>query len=455
MLKSPRATLPQLAIVLFVVGLSFVLTGCGDGDSAKRGRVVIRYWEKWTGFEADAMKDIVDDFNKSQNRIWVDYTSISQIDRKLMLATAGGVPPDVAGMWGGSLSVYAENNALMPLDKLAREAGIKKEDYIDSIWRIGVYKGHLFGLPSTPGSVGLIWNKKLFREAGLDPERPPRSIKELEEFNEKLTKFRPDGTVIQMGHHPQEPGWWAPLFGYWFGGRIWDGKDRMEINAPEQVAAFEWIASYPKRFGRENIRMMKDGFGQMATSQNPFLSGRIAMELQGVWIDQFIKKYGAPDFEWGVAPFPSVDPEKLPNVALVEADLLVIPNGVKHPRESFEFIRYVNTRSTMEKLCLAMDKFSPFKEVSPDFFKDHPNAHIREFVALARSPNAMSTPQIPMWTQYVGDMNNGVTRVIAGTASVKQVLDDIQEREQKVFDKRQQRWKRIEAQILEEWDKDQ
>ncbi|MGH8047237.1 MAG: ABC transporter substrate-binding protein [Chthoniobacterales bacterium] len=447
MLNLNRAFCSSFAVVLLAAGLA----ACHD--NTHHGRVVIRYWEKWTGFEADAMKHIVDDFNKSQDRIWVDYSSVSQIDRKLMLATAGGVPPDVAGMCGDRLPVYAENNALMPLDKLAREAGIKKEDYIDSVWRIGVYKGHLFGLPSTPGSVGLIWNKKLFREAGLDPERPPRSIKELEEFNEKLTSFHPDGSVIKMGHHPQEPGWWAPLFGYWFGAKMWDGKDRITANTPEQIAAFKWIESYPRRFGRENIRMMKDGFGAMASSQNPFLSGRVAMEMQGVWIDQFIKNYAPKDFEWGVAAFPSFDPEKLPNVALVECDLLVIPMGGKHPQEAFEFIRYVNTQGPMEKLCLAMRKFSPFKEVSADFYKNHPNSHIREFVELARSPNAMSTPQIPMWTQYTGDMNNGVTRIIAGTASPQEVLNDIQERDQQVFAKRQARWKLIEPKILEQWSK--
>ncbi len=443
----------SLALALLALGTAF--PGCHRESPTKKDRVVIKYWEKWTGFEAAAMREIVDDFNRSQNRIWVDYTSVSQIDRKLMLATSGGVPPDVAGMWGGSLSVYAENNALMPLDHLVREAAIKKEDYIESIWRIGLYRGHLFGLPSTPGSVGLVWNKKMFRDAGLDPEQPPRSIRELEEFNDRLTTYRDDGRVLTMGHHPQEPGWWAPMFGYWFGGRLWDKEGKITANDRGNIDAMKWIASYPERFGVENLRAMKDSFGAMASPQNPFLSGRVAMEMQGVWIYQFIKTYAAKDFEWGVAPFPSSDPEKLPNVALVECDLLVIPNGARHPKEAFEFIRYVNSPAPMEKLCLLMRKFSPLVKVSPDFFANHPNPHIRDFIDLAKSPNAIRSPQLSMLSQYNAEMINGISRIIAQTATPEEVLADIQNRLQPIFEKREERWKRIAPALKNEWSKQQ
>ena len=70
----------------------------GTSLFAASDRVTITYWEKWTGFEADAMRSVVDDFNASQDRIFVEMSAVSQIDRRLVLATAGGVPPDVAGI---------------------------------------------------------------------------------------------------------------------------------------------------------------------------------------------------------------------------------------------------------------------------------------------------------------------------------------------------------------------
>src|SRR4051812_39363698 len=63
------------------------------------GRLHIRYWEKWTGFEEDAMRSVVEAFNRKQSRIQVEYLAVSEVNRKMLLATAGGNPPDVAGIW--------------------------------------------------------------------------------------------------------------------------------------------------------------------------------------------------------------------------------------------------------------------------------------------------------------------------------------------------------------------
>src|SRR5271155_1176702 len=122
------------------------------------------------------------------------------------------------------------------------------------------------------------------------------------------------------------------------------------------------------------------------------------MVLQGPWIYNFIKNYAPPDFEWGVAPFPSVDPVRLKEVTIVESDVLVIPHGAKHPKEAFEFMKYVNSQLPMEKLCLGQQKFSPLRTCSPDFFKNHPNPHIAEFAELAQSPNAQFAPTISTWS---------------------------------------------------------
>jgi ABC-type glycerol-3-phosphate transport system substrate-binding protein len=429
-----------------------VLCSCQDaGSGRENGRVVLKYWDKWTGFEADAMRAVVDDFNASQNRIFVRYSSVSQIDRRLMLATSGGVPPDVAGLWGKSLPVYAENNALTPLDRFAREGGVSREQYIDVFWRICSYRDHLWALPTTPGSLALIWNKKLFREAGLDPERPPQSLAEIDQYNEKLVKRRPDGSLAAVGFLPAEPGWWNELWGRWFGGELWDGHKTITANSPENIAAFQWIESYPKRFGTKDLLAFRDGFGNFASPQNPFFTGRVAMVIQGPWIYNFIKNFAPPDFEWGVAAFPSADPAKLQNVTQVEADVLVIPAGAKHPRESFEFIQYVNSQKPMEKLCLGQRKFSPLRECSAEFFRQHPNPYIGNFLALAKSPNARFVPQITAWSLYSNDMNQAFGRVWTGKAGAAEALNDVQQHVQSAFDHQQKRWDRISEQVMKEW----
>src|ERR1022692_4759598 len=51
--------------------LAASLAGCTRQavDGAAGSRVTVDYWEKWSGFEADAMQAVVDDFNRSQDRI--------------------------------------------------------------------------------------------------------------------------------------------------------------------------------------------------------------------------------------------------------------------------------------------------------------------------------------------------------------------------------------------------
>jgi ABC-type glycerol-3-phosphate transport system substrate-binding protein len=85
--------------ILAVVAVVCLASCGGEAERTADGRLIIDYWEKWQGFEKDAMAAVVDKYNASQDKVFVRYVSQSQIDRKLLLATAGGNPPDVAGFW--------------------------------------------------------------------------------------------------------------------------------------------------------------------------------------------------------------------------------------------------------------------------------------------------------------------------------------------------------------------
>src|SRR5207237_5069177 len=120
---------------------------------------------------------------------------------------AGGSPPDVAGLWSNNVNVFADMDALRPLDDFIRQAGVKESDYIPCYWELGKYRGTMWALPSTPATVALHWNRRLFREAGLDPDRPPRTIEELDDYSQRLTRQDASGEVIQAGLMQAEPGW--------------------------------------------------------------------------------------------------------------------------------------------------------------------------------------------------------------------------------------------------------
>lgn len=469
-----RFRLLRMALPILLAALLLPLCSCSRKADVRTedGRVIVNYWEKWTGFEDDAMQAVVDDFNRSQNRIFVKKLAISEMLRKLMLATVGGNPPDVAGLWSSYIPDFAERGALTPLNKMIDQAGIKADDYIPTYWQQCAYQDFMWALPSTPTTLALHWNKKMFRQAGLDPNRPPRSLDELDAMSDKLTivEINRDGKLIhvrypdlteeekraknfklvQVGHLPTQPGWWIPEWVWWFGGRLWDGQRTITANSPEGLQTFDWLRRSSEKFGIENLRSFGATFGNFASPSDPFLAGQVAMELQGVWMYNFISKY-APQLEWGAAPFPAKDPARFPQVTLAECDVLLIPKGAAHPKEAFEFIRYVNSQGPMEKLCLGQRKFSPLVKVSDEFMRHHPNPYIKTFIELARSPQAQYVPRLTVWAEYLDELNVAADRVISLDARPQQALDQVQNRIQRKLDRVARRWDAVKAERLEEW----
>ena len=400
----PRGT--RLALTALAALLAL---GCRE---PRDSRIHISYWEKWGGSEGEAMQRTVDQFNRSQDRIVVEYLSTSQVNRKTLIATAGGDPPDVAGVWANDVYSFADREALLPLDDLIRADGQTPDEWLGRYYAVyadmTLYRGRVWAAISTPSTCALHWNKTLFREAGLDPERPPRTLAELDAFAEKLTKRDRAGQILQLGFLPQEPGWFAWAFPQWFGGRLWDGTNIVFSATPENLASYQWVAGYTHRLGIEAVRAFTAGFGNFSSPQNPFMSGKVAMVFQGVWMNNYLRQY-APGLDYGVAPWPAAKPG-LDDFTVADADVLVIPRGARHPKEAWEFIRFVtsaNPRATrfeelrgMELLCYLQEKNSPLREWSPFFAERHPHPHIALFRRLADSPHAVHIPKIGIWEEY-------------------------------------------------------
>ncbi len=432
-LISRHVLLYGMVSALLAAGL---LAGCARSGAATRdGRLHITYWEKWTGFEADAMRAVVNAFNARQNRIFVDFLSVSQVDQKLLLATAGGNPPDVAGLWSFNTHVLADMNAIQPMDAMARDAGIGEQTFIPAFWGLCTYRGHIFAMPTTPATMALHYNKRLFREAGLDPERPPRTIEELDAMAERLTVRDADGKLVRAGFLPSEPGWWNWAWGYWFGGQLYDGKGKLTVTSPENLRAYNWVRSYAEKYGTQAIQTFQSGFGNFGSAQNAFLAEKVAMELQGVWMWNYIDKYN-PKLDWGVAPFPY--PANRPDLAggtIIDMDTLVIPTGSAHPREAFEFIRYVESPEGAELLNLAQRKFSPLSVVTPGFYAQHPHRYLRDFVGLAHSQRITAPPKLAIWKEFGDEMSNAFSKIWLLEATPEEALATVQTRMQRKLDR--------------------
>lgn len=389
------------------------------------GRVVVTFWAGWTNFEADAMRAVIDRFNKRQNRITVRFLSVSGISEKTLLSIASGNPPDLALLGSSIVPQYAFENALTPLDDMASEAGIEQSDYLPIYWNLLRYNDRLWAMAATPATTALHYNKSMWKEVGQTSA--PRTIEDLDALDAKLVK-RNGNRVTRAGFLPAEPGWWPWSWAYYFGGELLSSEGNITMLNPNNVRAFEWMQGYTKRYGVSAVQAFREGFGGFDSPQNAFLDGKVSSVLQGVWMANFIEKH-RPNMEWDVVAFPHpADRPDLANSAIAELDVMVIPRGAKHVKEAWEFLAYVQTQEAMELLCLGQRKHTPLAEVSDQFWREHQNPRVKLFWELASSENAFSTPRTPIWPAWSSEIGAAIQDITLGKASAKEALQRVQDR---------------------------
>jgi ABC-type glycerol-3-phosphate transport system substrate-binding protein len=425
-----------LALVLPAVGL--LAFGPRAIDELPKDRVIVDYWETWTGHEAEAMRQIVGDFNGTvgeKEGIFVRYLSTANVEQKTLIATAAGVPPDVAGLADTDLALFASRQAILPLDDLAAAEGIGSNTYKKVFWDVCHYDGHLYAIVSTGYDYALYVNKEKMRAAGIDPDRAPATLAELDADARKMDEIGPGGAIKVAGFLPTEPGWVLNQMPYWFGGDWWDAaQQRFTFNDPRVVATFRWVQGYPKRLGVAAVRAFGSALGNFDSPQNAFFSQVVATEIQGTFFSSFIDER-APQLEgkYGVVPFPS-EGGKLKDVTVCSSNLLTIPRGAKHPKEAFEFIAFVTRQEEMEKLSNLHGKISPLSRVSESFYAHHTNPYIRLFDRLAASPNARECAEVPIMPEVTDEMRNFTDKLNALNTTPEEGLDQVQETLQAKYD---------------------
>ena len=323
------------------------------------------------------MQVIVDDFNNSVGRekhLYVEMMSMSDIDQKTLVATAGGVPPDVAGLWDPMVVQLGSLGALEPLEDLAKAHGITEGYYKPVFWNGCHFNGHLYALVSTPAAVALFYNKRIFQEnaaklraAGLDPDQSTadRSTNWIDtpmcSPNSSPTP-RASRHVRRAGYMPMPPDydWYVTSIPLWFGNDEWDSA-RPSIH-PDRSRRLAGVPMAPKLSPQARQGRRQRIFHQPGQFQFPaeFIHRRDPRHGDAGTVDGHYIHHLRPemDHDWAAAPFPSAVPglDRCHLLPLRHAD---DPAGCQHIPEAFEFIAYVNRQDVMEKLCMLHCKNSP------------------------------------------------------------------------------------------------
>ncbi|MFA6045809.1 MAG: extracellular solute-binding protein [Phycisphaerales bacterium] len=413
---------------------------------ASRGKLVLDYWEKWTGVEGQAMQKIVDAFNASQNRLYVRYLITNSIHQKALIAILGGAAPDIVGLYAENVPSYTESNAVLPLEDLAAAAGIKMSDYAPGMHQVMRQGGRWSAIINTCGTLALYWNRAIFRECGdalrkvgLSPDEPPKTIDELDLAHQATTKVAGGaafgkGPLERMGFMHLEPGWWSWIWGQPFGGTILREGNAV-CGEPDFVRGYDWVQSYTEQLGVDYVETFRSGFGPYGTPQCAFLTGKVAMCVQGPWMANLIHQF-TPDLDYGVTPIPTIkslyDPAA--PLAVIDTDVMMIPRGCKDPKASMEFIAFTQRPENVEALASAHCKGSPLVKVSESFFAHHKNRGVRLHTALASSPRAFTSPRVPQWPEWKDTFDTAMQDLWKHADRAKPRMEYLQRRGQALLD---------------------
>lgn len=390
--------------LLLLAALALAAAGCAPERAVRDGRTEVVFWHMWTGEWEEVVGRIIARFNASQDRIRVRPLVVTgDANTKLLLALAGGDPPDIMAQWNQVIPAWAHKRALVPLDTLmphADYAQMRRWLY-PAAREIGTYDGHLYAVCVALNSHCLLLNTRMVREAGLDPARPPRTIHELDRWAAGMFRRDPRGKLERVGFLPTGLQHWAAVFG----GELYDPlQHRITANDPRVVQALDWMVSYSRQYDVNRIVSFQAGLTQQIGSTYPFIGRKFAMLADGQWRVEDMRKF-APGMEYAVAPLP-YPPGGRPNACWVNGNSLIVPRGARHPREALEFARYwcgwkdpaaaaeIATWGGWIPASAAITREPAYQE----YLRKNP--HFRTFLEVAASPNVRTTPPVPVQAFY-------------------------------------------------------
>jgi sn-glycerol 3-phosphate transport system substrate-binding protein len=223
---------------------------------------------------------------------------------KAITANKAGTPPTTAILLSTDMFTLIDEDAIVPFDELAASADDKAwmKSFYPAFMANSQTGGKTWGIPFQRSTIVLYWNKELFKEAGLDPDRPPASWKEMLEYAQKLTKHDASGNVTQWGVQIPSSG-----FPYWLfqGLTTPNGVELMNAAGTEtyfdKPAVVEALA-YWVDLGRKH-KVMPTGVVEWGTTPKDFFEKKIAMMWTTTGNLTNVKNNAK--FDFGVAMLPA------------------------------------------------------------------------------------------------------------------------------------------------------
>jgi len=301
----------------------------------------------------------------------------------------------------------------------------------EGMLHLGEADGRYYGIPYTVDLSGLVWNKELFREAGLDPERPPQTWDELIEYAQLLTKdFDGDGETDQYGFAivGSSAGW--QMFGFmpvvWsYGGRLLnDDGTEVLIDSPEAIEALQmWVDLIHKY----EVAPKNAATWQYSDVYNAFVTERVAMMLSGNY-NIITFKQDAPHLDFGITFIPRSAHGQ--HASFSGGNLMAITSTTKEPDLAWEFVEFAMSEDVQVEIW-AQEGALP---VRTDLFDNKYFAQEPKFAVFADILKVARAPYSTKYNELYAPMLTAMQRAMMGEISPEQAYQEAAQEMRRVLE---------------------
>ncbi|MGL4523281.1 MAG: ABC transporter substrate-binding protein, partial [Bacilli bacterium] len=327
------------------LALSIALVGCQEEkpveEAKPKEKVEITFWHAMSGPLETALNNVVEDFNAQSETVKVTPVFQGTYEEALTKwnSVAGSKDaPTIMQTFEVGTKYMIDSGKIEAVQKFIDEEKYDKSQWEANISNYYTVDGKQWSMPFNSSTPVLVYNKDAFKAAGLDPEKPPQTFKELKEVAKKLTNGEK-----QYGFSILNYGWFfeqlnANQGGYFVNNENGRKKTASEVafNGEEGLNTFKLISDMYKEGTFYNVGTNWDDM------RAAFQAGKMAM-----YLDSSAGIRGVVDsasFEVGVGYLPVADEKERQGVIIGGASLWMSA-GIEEEKQkaAWEFMKYVTT----------------------------------------------------------------------------------------------------------------
>jgi ABC-type glycerol-3-phosphate transport system substrate-binding protein len=391
----------------------------------------ITFWANFGAAFTDIVNEFLTKFESAHPEIKVDRQDLGTWDEmreKTLTAFAANTGPDTFRIAVFDTAMYATREAVVPLDDyVAQDMG--KEVFIEGFLANVMYGGKMWAMPWKGSAVAWFWNKDLFEQAGLDPEKPPATWEEVIEMSKPLTdpSKQQFGFLNQYTDSAEGMNFFGPIL-YSYQADLFDSLDPASVtkaafNTEKGVASLQWVLDVI-----EAEVCNPPGL----TIQNAQMNGLIGMWHNGQWDVGTIGRTN-PDLNFGTTVLPASPLG--PGTTVTGGDHIAISTVCKEVDAAWTFLSWANTPEVEAWFWPLIGGLPGRKEVAEtETYAAPPYRAFMDQLAQGAKPR----PGVPDITEILHEIMVQVQYAQFGEKDAATAIADAEEAVNRVLERRRQ-----------------